>query len=463
MEPLPSFSSIYAGDNLIPEPVRNTEAQTEEPEVIIIDDSTPTQASIASPKRTRESSLDMSDERPRKSPYSFFSSGSLRAEFLLQPVDIEKSQTEEPGMAIIDASTPTHASSVPPERTIVSPLDSSEDEWPRKSAVDGLRRFIVHPKTIQVSFDDIHVHSNTIEALGNLTLALDYPDAFSYGILSKGAPPSVLLYGPPGTGKTQLVRALAKQARSKILAISSADIHDKYVGVGEKMIKDLFKLAKREHPCIIFIDEADCLFRSRSSESNKNYQSYLNEFLVAMDGIGSRGARSPTIVAATNRPFDIDEGILRRLGRRIMVGMPDAAAREEILKIHVRGESLAPDVSLSDLAKVTPNYSGSDLKNLVYSAALRALREEADQPQAQNLASGAPAVDDSSGSAERCKIGCGRVLRKEHFAYAKRETHPSPVADTVAKIQEFHNKHGDTVQRSGASGPVNKSKAPVSC
>lgn len=232
--------------------------------------------------------------------------------------------------------------------------------------------------------------------------------------------------------------------------------------MGEKIIKNMFELARREHPCIIFIDEADCLFRSRSTDSHSYYQNYLNEFLVAMDGIGSRDAKNPIVVAATNRPFHIDEGILWRLGRRVMVGMPDAAARMEILKIHARGESLAPDVSLADLARATPDYSGSDLKNLVYSADLKALREQTEQVRSRESLSGTPATDGSPDSAEKSKPDCGRILCKEHFVHAKREIHPTPVANTVAKIQEFHNKYGETVQRNSTSGPINMTNAPVS-
>ena len=305
------------------------------------------------------------------------------------------------------------------------------------------------------TFADVHIDSGTIEALENVTLAMHHPNAFGYGILSRCASQSVLLYGPPGTGKTLLVRALAKQASSKILAISGADINSKYVGKGEKKIKDMFALARREYPCIIFIDEADAMFRSRSADSRNCHQQYINEFLVGMDGINSGGLKNPVVVAATTRPFDIDEGILRRLGRRIMVDIPNAAAREQILKIHLKGESLADDVDLSELARATPDYTGSDLKNLVYSAAITALREE--MSAARRLSSPPGSTPESTGS----QIGSRRVLRRAHFLHAKREIPPSPISDTVAKIRQFHNKFGDTVQKRSGEGPVDKTKSSV--
>ncbi|KAL7917289.1 P-loop containing nucleoside triphosphate hydrolase protein [Trichoderma austrokoningii] len=326
--------------------------------------------------------------------------------------------------------------------------DESENERPRKLQFgpyhDDMQRCLVKPRGIKTTFADVHVHSSTIEALENFMLPMRHPAAFEYGILSKCASQSVLLYGPPGTGKSLLVRALAKQSRTKILAISGADIWDKYVGTGEKKIKELFALARHEYPCIIFIDEADAMFRSRSQQSGSScYRSYLNQFLSEMDGINSENGRNPVVIAATSRPFDIDEGILRRLGRRIMIDLPDALAREEILKIHLRGESLAADVDISELAKATANYTGSDLKNLVYSAAVTALREELDL----------------GGRLSSSR----RILCRKHFLHAKREIPASPIADTAAKIHDFHNKFGNTVQTRGAAGPVNKAKSSAVC
>ncbi|PNP59487.1 hypothetical protein THARTR1_00977 [Trichoderma harzianum] len=356
------------------------------------------------------------------------------------PIEMSSKPSEEDSSdnSVSDAKPDTF------KRARESSDDESEDERPRKLQFGRYDEELQRNLQITTTFADIHVHSSTIEALENITLPIRHPAAFEHGILAKFPSQSVLLYGPPGTGKTQLVRALAKQSHTKVLAISGADINDKYVGVGEKKIKEMFALARREHPCIIFIDEADAMFCSRSQDSSRSCdRSYLNQFLSEMDGINSGNGRNPVVVAATNRPFDIDEGVMRRLGRRIMVDLPDALSREEILKIHLRGESLAADVDILELAKATVNYTGSDLKNLVYSAAITALREELDLGQELP--------------------GSRRILCRNHFLHAKRESPASPIADTVAKIHEFHNKFGNTAQARGAAGPVNKVKSLVAC
>ena len=190
------------------------------------------------------------------------------------------------------------------------------------------------------------------DALDTLTLSLHDPEAFTYGILARSSPQGVLLYGPPGTGKTLLARALAKQANSTILSLSGADIRSRFVGEGEKKIQRIFAYARKIHPCIIFIDEADALFRSRSSEGNcRGHLEDITQFLQEMDGVRPNDKKSPMVIAATNRPYDIDEGVLRRLGKRILVDVPNAAARHHILNIHLRDEIVAEDADILELAQ----------------------------------------------------------------------------------------------------------------
>jgi SpoVK/Ycf46/Vps4 family AAA+-type ATPase len=290
-------------------------------------------------------------------------------------------------------------------------------------------------------------------------LSLYNPSAFTFGVLARSSSPGVLLYGPPGTGKTLLAKALAKQTHATFLTFSSADIRSKYVGEGEKKIKRIFAYARKHHPCIVFIDEADSLFRSRSAEDScRGHLSDLNQFLEEMEGIKSKDARCPMVIAATNRPFDIDEGILRRLRKRILVDVPDARAREQILKIHLRGEPIADDVDLSELvkelAKTTQDYTGSDLETLVHEAAIAAEGENQYRMRTET-----PIATASSKASHR-------VLRRAHFVYAKQVVPASPKSDLVAKIMEFHNKFGATTQRNGgASGRaevMNKRKSSVS-
>lgn len=306
---------------------------------------------------------------------------------------------------------------------------------------------------------------DVIQDLGILKLTIEQPSEFRYGILSRCAPPGILLYGAPGTGKTLLVRALARHTHAKMIALSGSDIRSKYVGDGEKKISRIFAFARKNYPCIIFIDEADALFRSRSSEtSSRSHLEDINQFLIEMDGITSDRRDSPIVIAATNRPFDIDEGIIRRLGKRIVIDVPDITAREQILKIHLEGETLASDVDLAELAKATPEYTGSDLKDLVYEAAIIAVRQG--QHRSRLGADAHPphtTAPDSTGEPHHQRPS-GRIICKGHLIEAKHTIHASPKSESTAKIREFHNKFGNTSQgrqRAAAAPNFNKIKDPL--
>jgi len=243
-----------------------------------------------------------------------------------------------------------------------------------------------------------------------------------------------------------LARALAKEAGARMISITMADIQSELVGVAEKKIHRLFSYARRHHPCIIFIDEADSCFRSRSAEHAAHHQiTFLNQFLTEMDGVDTHASAKPIVVAATNRPFDIDEGILRRLGRRIMVDIPDVRGREEILKLHLDGEKLHHDLDLAEIARHTQDFTGSDIRDLVYQAAIDALLEihgdEGEQPHDEKFA--------------ETKSGANRVIGRKHFLSAKKSVSAAPKSDLVAKISEFHTKYGTV---GGAKGNVKISK-----
>ena len=283
------------------------------------------------------------------------------------------------------------------------------------------------------TFEQVYSNPDTIRSLQLLTLSLRDTKAFQFGILSRQATPGVLLYGPPGTGKTMLIRALAKESGARMVAISHADIQSHLVGVAEKKVQGLFRYARRHHPCIIFIDEADSCFRSRSADQTRNYHiSFLNQFLTEMDGIDAQASNKPIVVAATNRPFDIDEGILRRLGRRIMVDVPDVRGREAILSLHLEGERLDPDLDLVEIARHTHDYTGSDIRDLVFQAAIEAVQEihRKEDEQGQDGVQG------------QKRSGADRVIGRRHFLSARKSISPAPKADLVAKIGEFHHRHG---------------------
>lgn len=308
---------------------------------------------------------------------------------------------------------------------------------------------VVHPENIKVTFNDVRAPADTIDALKTLTsLSLVRPEAFSYGVLAKDKIPGVLLYGPPGTGKTMLAKALAKESDTTVLEVSGSEIYDKYVGEGEKNVKAVFSLAKKLAPCIVFIDEADAIFGDRGAGSQRtSHREIINEFLREWDGMNDLSA---FIMVATNRPFDLDEAILRRLPRRLLIDLPVEADREAILKIHLHGEELESDVDLAALAANTPFYSGSDLKNLSVAAALACVREE----NATATAAAAAAGEDSSALSKNLTYPAKRTLGKRHFEIATQEISASVSEDmqTLAAIRKFDERYGDRKGRKKKMG-----------
>ncbi len=190
-------------------------------------------------------------------------------------------------------------------------------------------------------------------------------------------PRGVLLVGPPGTGKTLLARAIAGEANVPFFTISGSDFVEMFVGVGASRVRDMFEQAKKNAPCIIFIDEIDAVGRHRGAGlggGNDEREQTLNQLLVEMDGFEAN--EGIILIAATNRPDVLDPALLRpgRFDRQVVVPNPDVVGREQILKVHVRKVPLAPDVNLKTIARGTPGFSGADLMNLVNEAALMAAR-----------------------------------------------------------------------------------------
>ncbi|KAF1345360.1 P-loop containing nucleoside triphosphate hydrolase protein, partial [Delphinella strobiligena] len=262
------------------------------------------------------------------------------------------------------------------------------------------------------------------------SLSLMRPEAFQYGVLANDRLPGLLLYGPPGTGKTMLAKAVAKESHATVLEVSGAQVYEKYVGEGEKMVKAVFSLAKKLSPCVVFIDEADALFGSRGGANNRTtHREIINQFLREWDGMDDH---SVFMMVATNRPFDLDDAVLRRLPRRLLVDLPVAKDRESILGIHLKGEMLDSSVSLNKLAEQTPLYSGSDLKNVAVSAALAAVKEE-NELLVQH-------EDDSS-----FKLPERRTLTSKHFERALAEISASINEDmqTLGAIRKFDEQYGD--------------------
>jgi cell division protease FtsH len=227
----------------------------------------------------------------------------------------------------------------------------------------------------RVTFDDVAGIDEAKEDLMEIVEFLRDPQKFQR--LGGRIPRGVLLVGPPGTGKTLTARAVAGEANVPFFTISGSDFVEMFVGVGASRVRDMFEQAKKNAPCIIFIDEIDAVGRHRGAGlggGNDEREQTLNQLLVEMDGFEPN--ESIIIIAATNRPDVLDPALLRpgRFDRQIVVPNPDVNGREKILKVHVRKVPLAPDVDLRIIARGTPGFSGADLMNLVNEAALLAAR-----------------------------------------------------------------------------------------
>ncbi len=229
----------------------------------------------------------------------------------------------------------------------------------------------------KTTFDDVAGADEEKEELAEVVEFLKNPDKFNK--LGARIPKGVLLVGPPGTGKTLLARAVAGEAGVPFFSISGSDFVEMFVGVGASRVRDLFDQAKKNAPCIIFIDEIDAVGRQRGAGlggGNDEREQTLNQLLVEMDGFGVN--EGVILIAATNRPDVLDPALLRpgRFDRQVVVSYPDVNGREAILKVHARKKPLAPDVKLRTIAKTTAGFTGADLENLLNEAALLAARAD---------------------------------------------------------------------------------------
>jgi len=238
------------------------------------------------------------------------------------------------------------------------------------------RAKLLNESANKVTFNDIAGIDEAKEELQEIVEFLKNPKKFTR--LGGRIPKGVLLMGPPGTGKTLLARGVAGEAGVPFFSISGSDFVEMFVGVGASRVRDLFEQAKKQAPCIVFIDEIDAVGRHRGAGMGGGHderEQTLNQLLVEMDGFESN--EGVILIAATNRADVLDSALLRpgRFDRRVMVPPPDVRGREQILKIHTRRTHISKDVDLGKIARGTPGFSGADLENLVNEAALQAARE----------------------------------------------------------------------------------------
>ncbi len=293
-------------------------------------------------------------------------------------------------------------------------------------------RMITQEQT-RVTFEDVAGVDEAKEELTEVVQFLSDPKKFTR--LGGRIPKGVLLVGSPGTGKTLLARAVAGEAGVPFFSISGSEFVEMFVGVGAARVRELFTQAREKAPCIIFIDELDAIGKSRAGAiigGHDEREQTLNQLLVEMDGFDPRVG--VIIMAATNRPETLDPALLRagRFDRQVLVDKPDVRGREEILEVHARKVTLAPEVELKVIARKTPGFSGADLANVINEAALLAARKNKDAVEMADLEE---AVDRIMGGLEKKN----RVINpKEKKIVAYHETGHALVASFTAGADEVH-------------------------
>jgi cell division protease FtsH len=251
----------------------------------------------------------------------------------------------------------------------------------------GKSRAKVHTESKKrTTFRDVAGADEEKEELREIVDFLKNPR--KYIELGARIPKGVLLVGPPGTGKTLLARAVAGEAGVPFFTISGSDFVEMFVGVGASRVRDLFDQAKKNSPCIVFIDEIDAVGRHRGAGLGGGHderEQTLNQLLVEMDGFSDN--EGIIILAATNRPDILDPALLRpgRFDRRVLVGVPDVKGREEIIKVHARGKPLSPEIDIKVLAKRTPGFTGADIENMMNEAAILVARRSGKEIEMQDL------------------------------------------------------------------------------
>ncbi|OMO71711.1 hypothetical protein COLO4_28089 [Corchorus olitorius] len=313
----------------------------------------------------------------------------------------------------------------------------TENEFEKRLLAD-----VIPPSDIGVTFDDIGALENVKDTLKELVmLPLQRPELFCKGQLTKPCK-GILLFGPPGTGKTMLAKAVATEAGANFINISMSSITSKWFGEGEKYVKAVFSLASKIAPSVVFVDEVDSMLGRRENPGeHEAMRKMKNEFMVNWDGLRTKDTERVLVLAATNRPFDLDEAVIRRLPRRLMVNLPDAANRAKILKVILAKEDLSPEVDFDAVASMTDGYSGSDLKNLCVTAAHRPIKEileKEKKERAAALSEGKPPPP-LSGSADI------RPLNMEDFKYAHERVCASVSSESVnmTELLQWNELYGE--------------------
>ncbi|KAL5551947.1 hypothetical protein UlMin_002123 [Ulmus minor] len=363
--------------------------------------------------------------------------------------------------------TPTPATKTDADNAVPAP--KTPDVPPDNEFEKRIRPEVIPANEIGVTFADIGALDEIKESLQELVmLPLRRPDLFKGGLLKPCR--GILLFGPPGTGKTMLAKAIAREAGASFINVSMSTITSKWFGEDEKNVRALFTLAAKVSPTIIFVDEVDSMLgqRSRAGE-HEAMRKIKNEFMSHWDGLLTKPGEKILVLAATNRPFDLDEAIIRRFERRIMVGLPSAENREMILRTLLAKEKVEEQLDFKELGTMTEGYSGSDLKNFCTTAAYRPVRELIQQERLKDLekkriAASQKATGDASNAKEKPAAGVKsesstteteggkeertitlRALNMEDFRQAKKQVAASFAAEgsIMNELQQWNDLYGE--------------------
>ncbi|XAR70237.1 Adenosinetriphosphatase [Bertholletia excelsa] len=309
-----------------------------------------------------------------------------------------------------------------------------------------IRPEVIPANEIGVTFEDIGALDDIKESLQELVmLPLRRPDLFGGGLLKPCR--GILLFGPPGTGKTMLAKAIAREAGASFINVSMSTITSKWFGEDEKNVRALFTLAAKVSPTIIFVDEVDSMLgqRSRAGE-HEAMRKIKNEFMTHWDGLLTKQGERILVLAATNRPFDLDEAIIRRFERRIMVGLPSADNREKILRTLLSKEKVDEALDIKELATMTEGFSGSDLKNLCTTAAYRPVRELIRQERLKDLEKKQKAEEgENTEDANKERVITIRPLNMQDFREAKNQVAASFAAEgsIMNELKQWNDLYGE--------------------